>query len=150
MTSPAEDPLVARLRTMFDQVDPVPDHVIEAAVAGYSWAALDAQLLALLTDSALDPAGVRGDDAARLLTFAGAAGTIEVEVSPISDGLRLIGFLVPAGPAAVTIRHGGGELSTRADEAGRFRVTGIAPGPVRLVVAPDGAGARLVTEWLPL
>lgn len=147
---PGDDPLVRRLRTMYDEVDPVPEHVIEAAIAAAAWRTLDDELMALLTDSALDPAGVRGDDGPRLLTFGGETGSVEVEISAGSEGIRLIGFLLPAATAAVTVRHGGGEAQARADEAGRFRVTGIRPGPVSLVVVPEGAGSRLVTEWLAL
>ena len=73
------DPLLDELAALFDVLDPVPDHVAQAAgavpVIVAAWRDLDAGLLEVLTDTALQPeaAGMRSAGAPigapRLVTF---------------------------------------------------------------------------------
>ena len=151
-----DDALIAELRHVVAQLDPVPEAVQIAARAAIEWRTLEAELAALVHDSAVDePAlAVRGAAARpRTLTFEAGDLTIEVEAEPGDEegGLRLAGQLVPPQAAEVAVRHGDELIAVRADERGRFAARGVAPGPVSLRCRLDGASGagRLVeTAWL--
>lgn len=153
---PDDDALIAELRHVVAQLDPVPEAVRIAARAAIEWRTLEAELAALVHDSAVDePAlAVRGGAAApRTLTFEAGDLTIEVEAEPgdEEDGLRLAGQLVPPQAADVAVRHGDELIAVRADERGRFAARGVARGRVSLRCRLDGASGagRLVeTAWL--
>ena len=151
-----DDALLARLGHLVRRIDPVPVAVQIAAHAAIEWRTLDAELAALVHDSAEDGAllAVRGVAAApRALTFEAADLTIEIEaeVAGAGDGLSLVGQLLPPQAANVTIRHGERLIAVRADDRGRFAARGITPGPLslrcRLDAAP-GTGRLVETGWL--
>lgn len=153
---PDDDALVAELRHVVGQIDPVPEAVRIAARAAIEWRTLDAELAALVHDSATEQAAlaVRGvGGGPRALTFEVADLTIEVEagVADESGRLSLVGQLVPPQAADVAIRHGDELIAVRADERGRFAARGVAPGRLslrcRLDAAP-GAGRLVETAWL--
>ncbi len=126
---------------------------VAAARAALTWRTIDDELAELTFDSQVDGlVGVRSAATAtdpRQLSF--EAGTAAVEIE-LADG-RLVGQLVPPGPARVELHHGAGVEATRADDLGRFSFdVGVfalpapgSPGPWRLRV--DGDAFRLVTTW---
>ena len=150
------DPLLDELAAMFEVLDPVPDHVVAAAVAVPSvvaaWRDLDAGMLDVLADTALQPvpAGIRGGP--RLVTFGCGEGpdacSVEVEVGVEPSGtLRLVGLVVPTGPGELEVRHTGGVTRARVDELGRFRAAGVPSGPLSLVL--HGRGELVTsTDWI--
>lgn len=143
----ADDALMAELRVLASIVDPVPPSAIAAARSAIAWRTMDAELAELTADSSVEPhlAGVRGAASPAMLTFEGPEATIEVEVTDEGRTRRVLGQLVPPGPGAVEIRHGGGLASLSADEVGRFAASGIVPGPVSLRCR---LGTRIVdTDW---
>lgn len=152
------DPLLDELAAMFELLDPVPPHVTAAAAAVpdvvAAWRGLDAGLLEVLTDTALQPmpAGVRSGGGPRLVTFGSGEGpdacSVEVEVGVEPSGtLRLIGLVVPTGPSELEVRHPGGALRVPVDELGRFRAAGVPAGPVSLVL--HGMDERATaTDWI--
>jgi hypothetical protein len=144
-------------------VDPVPDALVRAAEAAFTWRGVDAELAELAFDSLADReslALVRGGGEPRLLTFHAADLTIELEILPAAPGHlqpagaehRLIGQLLPGGPARVQVRHPDGVLEVEADELGRFAAERIATGPIslRCVQSGPGSSAPVVTEWVPI
>jgi hypothetical protein len=152
-----DDTLLAELRRVIGVVDPVPEPLRIASRAALEWRTLEAELAALVHDSAVDePAlAVRGRIAPRSLTFEARDLEIEMEAEPQGDGvtLRLAGQLVPPQTARIAIGTGGGLVLTRADTRGRFAADGVKPGPVRLRCWLDRApnGGRLVeTAWLEI
>ena len=153
---PDDDTLLAELRHVIGQVDPVPEPVRIAARAAIEWRTLDAELAALVHDSAIDERAlaVRGTAAGpRALTFEAGDVTIEIEAEVTDDAgtLRLVGQLVPPQAADVAVRHGDELVAVRADERGRFASSAISPGPVSLRCRLDGGSgaSRLVeTAWL--
>lgn len=157
---PDDDALLAELRAVVGQLDPVPEPVRIAARAAIEWRTLEAELAALVHDSATATGeaalAVRGAGEPRSLTFEAEGLTIEVEAEAQDDGdlLCLAGQLVPPQPAEVAIRHGDEEIvAVRADERGRFLARGVASGPVSLRCRLDGASGdgRLVeTAWLTI
>ena len=152
---PDDDALIAELRHVIAQLDPVPEPVQIAARCAIEWRTLEAELAALVHDSAVAPAGpaVRGAAGPRTLTFEAGDLTIEVEAEPGDEegGLRLAGQLVPPQAADVAVRHGDELIAVRADERGRFAAFGVVPGPVSLRCRLDGesgSGRLVETVWL--
>jgi hypothetical protein len=152
-----EAALLERLRALVESVDPVPPRVQEAARAAYTWRTIDAELMELARDSALDrseePAQVRSAGGARLLGFDAGALSIELEVTTGPRlRLQLVGQLVPSGPAEIAVEHREGTARTESDAFGRFLVEDVSPGPVRLrcrLLGEDG-GREITTEWTRL
>lgn len=152
------DPLLDELAAMFERLDPVPDHVVAAAEAVpeviAAWQDLDAGLLEVLADTAVErePAGVRSAGGPRLITFGSGDGQdgccVEVEVGIEPSGtLRLVGLVVPTGPAELDVRHSGGTVRVQVDELGRFRAHGVHAGPLSLVLHGVGEDTTM-TDWI--
>ena len=146
--------LEQRLRRLCAVADPVPPAAVRAAVASFTWRTIDADLAALVYDSAMgrgEPVLVRGSTQPRLLTFDTGALTVEMELTPVGSGFDLVGQLVPPQPAQIEIRDRSGRSHrVVADDLGRFAATAIGPGPVSLRCRPAGADADIVTDWIAL
>jgi hypothetical protein len=145
--------LLDELRALAADDDPVPERVLAAARGSLTWRTIDAELAALVYDSALDAerlTAVRSEDAVRLLTFETAELAIELEVTLAGSSRQLLGQLVPPGPGLVEIRHAGGTLELEADELGRFGADGIEHGPVSLRCRLEQGGAAVETEWVTI
>ena len=145
-----DDPLIGDLADLLGRLDPVPPEVTLAARSAFAWRAMDEELAELLYDSALDEAplaGVRSEGGPRMLSFGSTGLTVELEVAPEGAARRLVGQLVPPGPAEVEIRHQGGSLETTADELGRFAVGGVPAGPMSILCRAQG-GPAVGTAWV--
>jgi hypothetical protein len=152
-----DDALLDELRALADRVDPVPDRVNEGARAAWTWRTIDAELIALTRDSAIEQqpeaALVRTTTGPRLLVFESKHISIELEVTSDPDQrLRLVGQLIPPMRAEIEVQHAAGALETESDQLGRFVIEGLSPGPARVRCRlPDGHGGRRVTtEWTQL
>ena len=158
-----DDALEEELRTLLARTDPVPERVLDAGHAAFTWRSIDEELaefsaLAELThDSLIDDsaalAGVRAQAGPRTLTFESPVLTLEVEVTGSGgDERRLVGQLVPASRAEIFLEHrarGAPEAAGVADELGRFVVDAVAAGDVRLRFSLD-EGAEVRTGWTRL
>lgn len=148
---PADAALLDRLRPLVEEDDPVPPEVTAAAKAASTWRRIDEELaelgeLAGLTGDSLSlAAGVRGG-ATRLLTYEAGDLTVEIEVSTDDSRIRVLGQVVPAGVVLVRVEQPARAVEVSTDELGRFRATGLADGPTRLVLTPPGA-APVRTQW---
>lgn len=143
----ADSILLTRLGGLLDTVEPVPADVVLAARSAFAWRDLDAQLALLKADEGLL---VRGHGDQRLLTFEAPDLTIVVEVTEVGDGRRLVGQLVPAGPAEVslqTARRPDDLLSAPVDPLGRFALPEIPAGHIRFRCVLSN-GQKVVTQWL--
>jgi hypothetical protein len=150
-----EELLMAELRGLFADIDPVPPLVIETAKASLGWRRRDADLAELLSDSALEEeafALARGGDAtARAVTFTSTGLTIDIEVHVDEPERTLLGQLSPPSPATIEIQTMADEpLSTEADRLGRFRVRLPSGGPIRLRVLGAERESRppVETSWI--
>jgi hypothetical protein len=144
--------LLVELQRLVNRLDPVPEAVDEAARVAFTWRTIDAELAELTRDSLLEetPAGVRGAEGARMLSFESPRLSVELEVADLGQqGRRLVGQLVPPGPATIAVDHTGGHVDAAADELGRFVVDGLRPGPAR-VRCRMADGAEIETEWTQL
>ena len=139
-----EEAVFADVKRVIGGSDPVPAHVVEAALASRTWRRVDAELAELVYDSVVDGALVRSSRGGRQLTFEATELTVEMEVGPGS----LEGQLVPPQPGQVEVRHSDGSLTVAADRHGHFRVEAVLHGPVSLRCQPDLASAPTVTSWV--
>lgn len=145
--NPADRRLLAELRTVLEQVDPVPDAVVTSARAALTWLTIDAELAALAEDTALASAGVRSSGLSRSVTFESDAGVLAFEVSGDGDVRRIVGQADR--PADLTVRHNGDPITVATDEQGRFRIDGVLAGPVSLhCVFRDTPESPIVTSWI--
>ena len=145
--NPADRRLLAEVRTVLDQVDPVPDAVLTSARAALTWLTIDAELAALAEDSALASAGVRSTGLTRSVTFESDAGVLAFEVSGDGDVRQIVGQADR--PADLTVRHNGDPITIATDGQGRFRIDGVLAGPVSLhCVFRDTPESPIVTSWI--
>jgi hypothetical protein len=157
-TVSGEEDLMVELRSLFTRLDPVDPRLLEQARFAYCWRSVDAELAELSFDSLVDQdmaVAVRaGGDPAReprMLGFGavvdGEDVAIEVEVTGEEARTVLVGQLLPPEAATVELQTGTGDVDTvRTDELGRFMITPVPAGPVRLLVR---LRERLVhTTWV--
>jgi hypothetical protein len=149
----ADDEFIARLRRIAARADPVPAALLSAARAAFSLRELDVRVAELVRDSAVDASAtaVRGSGA-RLLSFealSSQAGDAVIECEVTARGARrdLVGQLVGAVAAAVQVQLAGAEaVDAGVDEHGRFAVSGLPAGLLRLR-CPLAGGSTLMTSW---
>jgi hypothetical protein len=158
MSDPSADPgvgadeqrLLDDLARLVRERDPVPAELLEAARQGFTWRTVDAELAELVADSE-QPEGaalIRSTTASvRLLAF--ATGDMRLDLEVLAEGplRRLVGELDPGGPARVLVEHAGGTLTEDTDDFGRFLVSRVPGGLVRLRCQPR-SGRPLLTPWL--
>ena len=146
----AEDRLLRELVAALGPPD-APPAAVEAARAVFTWRTVDAELAALVHDSALTgpAAGVRGagDAAVRSLTFSTDEVTIDVDL----DASGLVGQVVPPGGGSVEVRVGGAagaaaEGAFDVDALGTFAVRPLPTRPFQLLL--DDGTRRVVTAWI--
>jgi hypothetical protein len=145
------------LRRIVRDVDPVPDEVFAAARAAIITRELDAELAALVADSAamedelrFDPVRTASTEAAdsRLLSFDGGGVRVELEVSGQADQLMVVGQVVGAADRGCVLEQADGRVhDVELDSLGRFLITGVTSGPARLRCR-SASGGRVSTHWV--
>jgi hypothetical protein len=139
--------LLAELNSLYENDDPVPEPVLEAARRAFAWRDFDGELARLLDEESLVGQTVRATGDHRLLTFEAEHLTFVVEATELAHGRKLVGQVVPAGPRELWLESAEGASTAAAiDELGRFSLAQTPAGPTRLrCELPDGT--RVVTEW---
>ena len=154
----SDDQLLARLGRAVAEVDPVPEEVRQAARIAFDTRDLDAELAVLVADSARDGAdpdvafeAVRAGDlsGARLLSFSGGGVQVDLEVSRSGDQLDLIGQVTGAAARGCFLEYPLRTLELELDSIGRFLVTGVQTGPVRLRCR-SARGTPVRTSWVAI
>jgi hypothetical protein len=149
-----EDRLLARLRELTEEIDPVPEEVTSFATAALGWRRIDAELAELLSDSALESESLatRSAGAARSLTFQAIDLVIALEIQELDAGALLLGQLAPPAVAAIDVRADDGSLvaTAVADELGRFRVELAERRRVRIHVRLETSAAPVETSWFDI
>jgi hypothetical protein len=145
-----DDELLAVLRQAVRSREAVPTAFVDAAKGVFAWRNIDAELAELTYDSlrdAEDALSTRAEAASiRALTFTSEHVTIELEI--VED--TLLGQVVPAQPAAITVQQDdGGRQRLDADEIGRFSVQPVPSGPFRLRCS-TADGTEALTGWIML
>ena len=131
-------------------LDPVPPHLVDAAIGAFTWRTIDADLAELVYDSLAEPvAAVRSvAQQPRLLTFQTASLTIELEAEGHGENRRIVGRVIPAEPVTLEIRHSRGVVTASIDTHGRFAAGALSAGPIQLRLQADRS--PVVTDWFNL
>jgi hypothetical protein len=128
--------LLDRLRQMWEIGDPMPDGLVERITFAIGLDDIDAEFMRL-TEEVLVPAGARGAEHVRTITFGGESVTVMVTVTQEGrDNFRLDGWLAPAAALQIELRRADGSLTTVADDDGRFVFDEVPPGLAQLVLHP--------------
>jgi hypothetical protein len=132
--------ILARLRTMYEEADPVPDGLRERVRFAFDLVGADRELATLCEELTLCGPTTRTSGAAgtRTLTFESTHLTICVSVGgPNAGAVRVDGWLDPPVAMRVELTAGGLRVHTMSDEGGRFVFDGVRQaGDARLVVHP--------------
>ena len=129
--------ILGDIRTLYQNADPVPEHLAEQAFFALELAGLEDEI-AYRDGAGLQPAGVRGAEQSRTITFDSTSMTIVVQVSPSGATMRVDGWLAPAAVHRVRLRAGDEDFRTESDELGRFVVLDVPHGLVQIVVEEGG------------
>jgi hypothetical protein len=128
--------LLDRLQAMWETNDPMPAGLIERVTFAIGLDDLDVEMMRL-TEEVLVPAGARGAEHVRTITFGGDSITVMVTVSQERpDAFRLDGWLAPAAALSIELRRTEASVSASSDEDGRFVFENVPPGLAQLVLHP--------------
>jgi hypothetical protein len=151
-----EDELFRRLTEMLSPQHNPPAMVTELAKQSFALRTIDAELAELTADSLVEgtAAAVRRGaqvDVPRLLTFETTGLLVELEVGGSARRHRILGELVPSGPATIELRQPGaaGPRLIEADEDGRFVIEELLAEPFNLTCRRPGRNP-VTTEWTSL
>ena len=122
----ADAALFARLRAVWEEVDPVPADLVDRMVAAVAVEDLSREyaLLTLVEGSAL--AAVRGETDTATLQFSDGTTSVLLHVTATEDGARRVDGWVDAAALAIRLVQGDRDWSA---EAGRARTLRVRRGP---------------------
>jgi len=136
----ADAALFARMRRMWEEVDPMPADLVDRMVAAVAVEDLSREY-ALLTLVEGAMAAVRGEADTATLQFSDGTTTVLLHVTATEDGGRRVDGWVESTALAVRLVQGDREWSAEPGEHGRFAFDEVPPGVARLrLVVRDGAG----------
>lgn len=138
----ADAALFARLRGVWQDVDPVPAGLVDRMVAAVAVEDLTREYALLTLVEASDFAAVRGAADTATLQFSDGSTTVLLHVSEGEDGRHRVDGWVDAEALAIRLEHRGTELSAD-PENGRFAFEGVARGVARLRIVVRGADGEL-------
>jgi hypothetical protein len=134
----ADAALFARMRAMWQDIDPVPAELVDRMVAAVAVEDLSREY-ALLTLVSGELADVRGDADTLTLQFSDGDTSVLLHVTAPEEGKRRIDGWVDATALAVKLVQGDRERTAELGEHGRFAFDDVKPGVcrVRLVVRDE-------------
>ena len=141
--------LLARLRDVLAEVDPVPGHLASGAKALLGLRRLDEELAELVRDSAEEDGrllAVRGEGDVRLISFETGPVTVELQVTERGPARDLVAQVSGTGIARAEIDTSGGRQPVPVEDS-LFTLDGVAAGLLRLRLLTD-SGRELVTSWV--
>lgn len=134
--------LFARLRTMWNEVDPMPAGLIDRMVAAVAADGLTREY-ALLTLVEGELGAVRGEADALTLQFSDGTTSILLHVTTTASGRRRVDGWVDTSTAEIVLSQGERSVSTTPAETGRFVFDEVPPGLTRVrLTTGDGDTAR--------
>ncbi|MET0735938.1 MAG: hypothetical protein ABWY55_09920 [Microbacterium sp.] len=139
----ADAALFARMRGVWEAVDPVPVDLVDRMVAAVAVEDLTREYALLTLVEASDLAAVRGETDTATLQFSDGTTTVLLHVSAEEDGTRRVDGWVDVPVLAIRLVQGERERSADAGEHGRFAFEGVAPGVSRLRIVVRDSGGEL-------
>ena len=136
----ADAALFARMRAMWEDIDPMPADLVDRMVATVAVEDLSREY-ALLTLVSGELAAVRGETATATLQFSDGVTSVLVHVSATEDGSRRVDGWVDAAALAIRLSQGEREWTADPGQHGRFAFESVPPGVCRLrLVVRDADG----------
>lgn len=136
----ADAALFARMRAMWDEIDPAPADLVDRMVAAVAVEDLSREY-ALLTLVSGELAAVRGDTDTLTLQFTDGDTSILLHVTAPEERQRRIDGWVDAAALAVKLVQGDREWSAELGAHGRFAFEDVKPGVSRIrMVVRDETG----------
>lgn len=139
----ADAALFARLRAVWEEVDPVPTDLVDRMVAAVAVEDLSREyaLLTLVEGSTL--AAVRGESDTATLQFSDGDTSVLLHVTATEDGSRRVDGWVDAETLAIRLVQGDRDWAAEAGDHGRFAFDSLPPGVSRLRIVVRGADGDL-------
>lgn len=143
--------MFARLRTLWNDVDPVPAGLIDRMVAAVAADGLNREY-ALLTLVEGQLGAVRGEADALTLQFSDGSTSILLHVTRTASGRRRVDGWVDTAAAEIVLTQGEKSVSVSPEETGRFVFDEVPPGltRVRLTTAIGDETRTLATPQFEL
>ncbi|WP_217176925.1 hypothetical protein [Streptomyces sp. AC495_CC817] len=148
MTAHDDAELFARLRTLWNDVDPVPASLIDRMIAAVATENLSSEY-ALLTLVAQPLGEVRAEADALTLQFSDGTTSILLHVTTTANGRRRIDGWVDTASAEIELSQGGRLRITQPTETGRFVFDDVPAGLARVRLTTDD-GRSLSTPQFEL
>lgn len=133
----ADAALFARLRGVWEAVDPVPTDLVDRMVAAVAVEDLTREY-ALLTLVEGTLSAVRGEADTATLQFSDGTTSVLLHVSVTEDGARRVDGWTDAEPLAITLDQGDREWQADGGEHGRFSFDDVPTGLSRLRITVQG------------
>ena len=137
----ADAALFARLRAVWEELDPVPAGLVDRMVAVVAVEDLSREY-ALLTLVEGATAAVRGENDTATLQFSDGSTSVMVHITSTADGGRRVDGWVDAAPMAVRLVQGDREWEAESGEHGRVAVAAVCPRRTRIRMVVRGAGGE--------
>jgi hypothetical protein len=144
------------IRELFERADPMPADLPERIRFSLAMRDLEAEVARLAAAEQPHPAGARGAERSRTVTFDSDSLTIMIRIDFNRDGtVRIDGWLAPAQRREIEMQAIAETLHIGSDEQGRFVFPSVPRGTVRLVIlaveqGPEAPGRSVVTPALVL
>ncbi|MDF2509692.1 MAG: hypothetical protein K0Q52_3551 [Microbacterium sp.] len=131
MSAHEDAEMFARLRTLWNDVDPVPAGLIDRMVAAVAADGLNREY-ALLTLVEGQLGAVRGEADALTLQFSDGSTSILLHVTRTASGRRRVDGWVDTAAAEIVLTQGEKAVSVSPEETGRFVFDEVPPGLTRV------------------
>ena len=132
----ADAAMFARLRSVWQELDPVPVDLVDRMVAAVAVEDLSREYALLTLVEGAERAAVRGESDTATLQFSDGATNVLIHVTQTSGGRHRVDGWVDAAPLAVRLVQGEKEWTANAGEHGRFAFDAVNAGLslIRMVV----------------
>ena len=145
---PGDESVLAKIKALFEAVDPAPPDLAERVRFAVALADLEAEAAQLVEEAAFEPTLTRGTpEESRTITFDSTELTIMIRIDANADGtVRVDGWLAPARACRIEVSLHDGALAVEADADGRFAFPSVPRGTVRFVVRPPAQQAQAASD----
>lgn len=139
----ADAALFARMRAMWEDVDPMPAEMVDRMVAAVAVEDLSREYALLTLVDSSELAAVRGETDTATLQFSDGTTSVLVHVTATEDASRRIDGWVDAAVLAIRLVQGDREWTADPGEHGRFAFEKVAAGVSRLRLVVRSADGDL-------
>ena len=139
----ADAALFARMRAVWEEVDPVPADLVDRMVAAVAVEDLSREYALLTLVEASELAAVRGESDTATLQFSDGTTSVLIHVTATEDGSHRVDGWVDAVALAIRLVQGERDWSADPGEHGRFAFDSVPAGVSRLRLVVRGTDGDL-------